>query len=140
MMRLEPETSKVRGIRHAPGVLLSKGLAQTSPRSSAGAFPALLPRFPSHFRAGGLLCHSAWMFGQTRSVSGDTEAARHRLPRTRRFIACSYAWAQAGFPTFPAGGVPPLGTRGKKLWWIQIGGQIRQGTAVHPRDESRGLS
>src|SRR5262249_38694779 len=55
------------------GIILPKGChTETSPGSSAGAFLALLSRFPSLVRAGGLLCRSAWTLRQTRSVSGDT--------------------------------------------------------------------
>ena len=44
-------------------------------------------------------------------------------PSLARWRRCSYAWAQAGFPTFPTGGVPLVSTRGKEIWWVQIGGQ-----------------
>jgi hypothetical protein len=42
-------------------------------------------------------------------------------PSLARWMSRSYAWAQAGFPTFPVSVVP--GTRGKKICWVQIGSQ-----------------
>ena len=76
--------------------------------------------------AGGLLCHSAWTFGQTGSNSGDTEAARHVLPRTRTLNRLLVCCPQAGFPTFPTQRRTAVGIRGKKIWWIEIGGQKRR--------------
>ena len=78
--------------------------------------------FPSQ-KGERLLCHSAWTFGQTHSVSGDTEGARQRLPRTCALDTVLVCCLQAGLPTFPVPLVP--GTRGMRICWIQIGGQKR---------------
>src|SRR5215472_13317388 len=117
---LRERLREARHHRSLPSLLIG---TETSPGSSAGAFLALLPRFPSHFRAGGLLWGSAWTFGQTRSDSGDTEGARQRLPRTRALESLLVCCPQARLRTFPTGGVPLSGTRGKQVSWIEIGGQ-----------------
>src|SRR5215469_8536101 len=49
-------------------------------------------------------------------------------------MVCSYAWAQTGFPTFPTRGVPRLGRRAKKIWWIEVGGKIRRVEVALGRD------
>ena len=98
----------------------------------------MLPRFPLLFRAGGLLCDSAWTFGQTRSLSGDAEAARQRLPRTCALDGELVCCPQARLRTFPTGGVPLSGTRGKQICWIQIGGQKRRVEVTLDRSDATG--
>src|ERR1051326_6321878 len=93
--------------------------AQARARSSPCFHVSNVPR-PAGER---LLCGSARTFRQTRSVSGDTEAARQRLPRTCALECVLVCYPQAGLPTFPVPLVP--GTRGKQICWIQIGGQKR---------------
>ena len=62
------------------------------------------------------------------------DAARHRLPRTCTLEDVLVCCLQAGFPTFPTDGVPLSGTRGKKLWWFEIGGQKRRIEVALGRD------
>ena len=69
---------------------------------------------------------TAWTFRQTRALSGDAEAARQRPPRTCALDSELVCCPQARPRTFPTGGVPLSGTRGKEVWWIQIGGQKRR--------------
>ena len=56
---------------------------------------------------------------------GDTHASGHGLPLSRALKESLVCCPQAGFPTFPTNGVPRLGTRGRRICWIQIGGQKR---------------
>ena len=104
-------------------------ITETSPGSSAGAFLALLPRFPSLFRAGGLLCGSAWTVRQTRvSLRGyrscEAQAAPHlRVGELPRML--------------PAGRVPDLPN-----WRRTAVGHTREGNLVdrdrRPETPSRG--
>jgi hypothetical protein len=48
------------------------------------------------------------------------------LPHTCALNGVLVCCLQAGLPTFPTGGVPLLGTRGKRICWVQIGGQKRR--------------
>ena len=65
------------------------------------------------------------LLGSRALALGDAHASGHRLPLSRALDELLVCCLQAGLPTFPTGGVPRLGTRGKKVWWIQVGGKIR---------------
>ena len=53
----------------------------------------------------------------------DAHASGHGLPLSRALKKLLVCCPQAGLPTFPTGGVPLSGTRGKEICWIQIGSQ-----------------
>ena len=69
---------------------------------------------------------------------GDTHASGQFLPLSRALDEVLVCCPQAGFSTFPTGGVPRLGTRGKIVWWIQIGGQKRGVEVTLDRPDATG--
>jgi hypothetical protein len=65
-------------------------ITETSPGSSAGAFLALLPRFPSLFQGRqALVSLSLDLWADARLAPGIRDAAKHVLPRTRALICFS---------------------------------------------------
>jgi len=65
----------------------------------------------------------AWLgfLGRRALAYGDADASGHGLPLSRALDESLVCCPQAGLPTFPVRVVP--GTRGKRICWIQIGGQ-----------------
>src|SRR5579862_6813106 len=103
-------------------------MAETSPGSSPGG--SLLCFHVSHFPSWEEEWALVWLGLDFWAVAlwrpGNTHASGHGLPLSRALEESLVCCPQAGFPTFPTGGVPLSGTRGKRICWIQIGGQKRR--------------
>jgi hypothetical protein len=98
---------------------------ETSPGAKAAEVPRLASTFPAppHRRRSGSCVARLGLLGRRAPTLGIPKERGRGCPALARWMVCSCAWAQARLPTFPVPLVP--GTRGKQVYWIQIGGQKR---------------
>ena len=78
------------------------------------------------------------LLGRRALAYGDADASGHRLPLSRTLEKVLMCCPQAGLPTFPTGGIPLSGTRGKDFYRVQIGGQESRVEVTLDRPDATG--